>query len=114
MAAHSFTKSYKFISMKGQPYNNGQDYIVDEVIVEITGVDKADNTKTKTITEILYFSPFERAKNITSENWTTYKSVTPSQVETWAKDLIEKNADYLATLEAKLTVELYGVDELDA
>ena len=114
MAVHTFNLTYEFVSMQGVPFNNYTDQVISQVVVNKTGVDQADNSKSLTVTEYFYWSPTDRLATKSDANWTSFRDVTPADMEGWDKNLVDNSAEMQAALNMQFTCKIYGTTEADA
>ena len=110
MAIHNFNYTYEFVSCE-TTFKSGADRtpIVAQVVVDVTAVDQADDTKTITIreTRALSYGYLQSATEL-PESFIQLSSVTSDKMIEWFKaDVSDADRD------GYYTWQLYGYAEMD-
>ena len=110
MAIHNFDYTYEFVSCE-TTFKSGTDKtpIVAQVVVDVTAVDQADNTKTITIreTRALDYGYLQSATEL-PESFIPLSSVTSDKMIEWFKAGVSD-----ADRDGYYTWQLYGYAEMD-
>ena len=96
---------------KRQIVNNTN--VIDNVRVEITGIDTVDNTKTATIEQWVAFKVNQRMNGDISDFIPT-KQVTNETIQTWVQQIYQEGTTAREGLDALMTLTIFGDDELQA
>ena len=110
MAIHNFDYTYEFVSCE-TTFRSGTDktQIIAQVTVDITAVDKADDTKTITTreTRALSYGYLQSAATL-PESFIEVANVTNNKMIDWFKD-----GTSTTDLDGFYTWKLYGYAEMD-
>ena len=110
MAIHNFNYTYEFVSCE-TTFKSGTDRtpIVSQVVVDVTAVDQADDTKTITIreTRALNYGYLQSAETL-PESFIQISSVTNDQMIEWFKAGVSDT-----DRDGYYTWQLYGYAEMD-
>ncbi len=111
MAIHSFTYTFTHKELRSRIVNYTD--VIDNVRVEITGVDTVDNTQTGTVEEWVSFKAYKRMKGDISDFIPT-KQVTTEKIENWVQNIYAPGTVAREGLDALMTLTIFGYDELQA
>ena len=111
MAAHNFTYTYTHKELRARIVNNTS--VIDNVRVEITGVDTVDNTQTATIEQWVAFKVYDRMNGDISDFIPT-KQVTNETIQGWVQNIYASGTTARDGLDALMTLTIFGDDELQA
>jgi len=111
MAIHNFTYTYTHKELRARIVNNTN--VIDNVRVEITGIDSVDNTKTATIEQWVAFKVNQRMNGDISDFIPT-KQVTNETIQTWVQQIYQEGTTAREGLDALMTLTIFGDDELQA
>ena len=110
MAMHNFNYTYEFVSCE-TTFKSGTDRtpIVAQVVVDVTAVDQADDTKTITIreTRALSYGYLQSAAEL-PESFIQLNSIDNDKMIEWFKAGVSD-----ADRDAYFTWQLYGYAEMD-
>lgn len=109
MALHNFDYTYEFAGCE-TTYRNATDKtpIVAQVSVNITAVDKADNSKTMTLLSTRAINHCHLQSHDLPEDFIPIADVTPDDYIRWHNDGVQT-----ADLDGYFTWQLYGYAEMD-
>jgi len=111
MAIHNFTYTYTHKELRARIVNNTN--VIDNVRVEIIGIDTVDNTKTATIEQWVAFKVNQRMNGDISDFIPT-KQVTNETIQTWVQQIYQEGTTAREGLDALMTLTIFGDDELQA
>ena len=107
MALHNFNYTYAFVSRTVTLTETGVP-VVDSVVVDITAIDQADNTKTITTREERALNHHSLLKGALPDSFVACRDVTEQQQINWFKA-----GTATADLDGFYTWQLYGYAEMD-
>ena len=109
MAMHNFDYTYEFVSCETVPRSEVDSTpIVRSVVINVTAVDKADNTKTISLNEMKSLDYFYLQDADLPGSFIPIANVTNQNMIDWYKDGITSD-----DMDVYFTYKLYGVEELN-
>lgn len=109
MAMHNFDYTYEFVSCETVPRSEVDSTpIVRSVVINVTAVDKADNTKTISLNEMKSLDYFYLQDADLPGSFIPIANVTDQNMIDWYKDGITSD-----DMDVYFTYKLYGVEELN-
>ena len=109
MAMHNFDYTYEFVSCETVPRSAVDDTpIIRSVVINVTAVDKADNSKTISLNEMKSLDYFYLQDADLPGSFIPIASVTNQNMIDWYKDGITSD-----DMDVYFTYKLYGVEDLD-
>ena len=109
MAMHNFDYTYEFVSCETVPrWEVDSTPLVRSVVINVTAVDKADNSKTISLNEMKSLDYFYLQDADLPGSFIPIASVTNQNMIDWYKDGITSD-----DMDVYFTYKLYGVEDLD-
>ena len=109
MAMHNFDYTYEFVSCETVPRSEVDSTpIVRSVVINVTAVDKADNSKTISLNEMKSLDYFYLQDADLPGSFIPIANVTDQNMIDWYKDGITSD-----DMDVYFTYKLYGVEELN-
>jgi len=109
MAMHNFDYTYEFVSCETVPRSEVDSTpLVRSVVINVTAVDKADNSKTISLNEMKSLDYFYLQDADLPGSFIPIASVTNQNMIDWYKDGITSD-----DMDVYFTYKLYGVEDLD-
>ena len=109
MAMHNFDYTYEFVSCETVPRSQVDSTpIVRSVVINVTAVDKADNSKTISLNEMKSLDYFYLQDADLPGSFIPIANVTDQNMIDWYKDGITSD-----DMDVYFTYKLYGVEELN-
>tara|TARA_B100000963_G_C22561398_1_gene641540 strand:+ start:195 stop:521 length:327 start_codon:yes stop_codon:yes gene_type:complete len=106
---HNFDYTYEFVSCETVPRSEVDSTpLVRSVVINVTAVDKADNSKTISLNEMKSLDYFYLQDADLPGSFIPIASVTNQNMIDWYKDGITSD-----DMDVYFTYKLYGVEDLD-